>query len=64
MREYRLVVLGSSTYESGKSNLVDKFVREKNEKYDPTIDDSHRIQVEVDGVQCMLEILDSAGTVN
>jgi Ras-related protein Rap-1A/Ras-related protein Rap-1B len=32
------------------------------EKYDPTIEDSYRKQVEVDGYQCMLEILDTAGT--
>lgn len=32
------------------------------EKYDPTIEDSYRKQVEVDGLQCMLEILDTAGT--
>merc|ERR1711898_32238 len=31
-------------------------------KYDPTIEDSYRKQVEVDGAQCMLEILDTAGT--
>lgn len=32
------------------------------ERYDPTIEDSYRKQVEVDGQQCMLEILDTAGT--
>ena len=32
------------------------------EKYDPTIEDSYRKQVEVDNAQCMLEILDTAGT--
>jgi Ras-related protein Rap-1A/Ras-related protein Rap-1B len=32
------------------------------DRYDPTIEDSYRKQVEVDGLQCMLEILDTAGT--
>ncbi|KAF9438014.1 Ras- protein Rap-1b, partial [Entomortierella beljakovae] len=32
------------------------------ERYDPTIEDSYRKQVEVGGQQCMLEILDTAGT--
>jgi Ras-related protein Rap-1B len=32
------------------------------ESYDPTIEDSYRTQVQVDGRQVMLEILDTAGT--
>lgn len=33
------------------------------EKYDPTIEDCYRKQTDVNGQQCMLEILDTAGTV-
>lgn len=47
----------------GKSALTVQFVQGIFvEKYDPTIEDSYRKQVEVDGQQCMLEILDTAGT--
>ena len=63
MREYKIVVLGSGGV--GKSALTVQFVQGIFvEKYDPTIEDSYRKQVEVDGQQCMLEILDTAGTVN
>ncbi|CAF3997566.1 unnamed protein product [Adineta steineri] len=61
MREYKIVVLGSGGV--GKSALTVQFVQGLFvEKYDPTIEDSYRKQVEVDGQQCMLEILDTAGT--
>lgn len=61
MREYKLVVLGSGGV--GKSALTVQFVQGIFvEKYDPTIEDSYRKQVEVDAAQCMLEILDTAGT--
>eukprot|EP00042_Codosiga_hollandica_P034207 m.238259 g.238259 ORF g.238259 m.238259 type:complete len:185 (+) comp54350_c1_seq8:110-664(+) len=61
MREYKLVVLGSGGV--GKSALTVQYVQNIFvEKYDPTIEDSYRKQVEVDGQQCMLEILDTAGT--
>ncbi|XP_007174991.1 ras-related protein Rap-1b-like isoform X2 [Balaenoptera acutorostrata] len=61
MREYKLVVLGSGG--AGKSALTVQFVQGIFvEKYDPTIEDSYRKQVEVDAQQCMLEILDTAGT--
>ena len=38
------------------------YMFESSAKYDPTIEDSYRKQVEVDGQQSMLEILDTAGT--
>ncbi|KNE63894.1 Ras-like protein 3 [Allomyces macrogynus ATCC 38327] len=61
MREYKLVVLGAGGV--GKSALTVQFVQSIFvEKYDPTIEDSYRKQVEVDSQQCMLEILDTAGT--
>merc|ERR1711862_114388 len=61
MREYKIVVLGSGGV--GKSALTVQFVQGIFvEKYDPTIEDSYRKQVEVDSSQCMLEILDTAGT--
>ncbi|CAD5124962.1 DgyrCDS13204 [Dimorphilus gyrociliatus] len=61
MREYKLVVLGSGGV--GKSALTVQFVQGIFvEKYDPTIEDSYRKHVEIDGQQCMLEILDTAGT--
>ncbi|PAA85765.1 hypothetical protein BOX15_Mlig023552g2 [Macrostomum lignano] len=61
MREYKLVVLGSGGV--GKSALTVQFVQGVFvEKYDPTIEDSYRKQVEIDSSQCMLEILDTAGT--
>ncbi|VDD89944.1 unnamed protein product [Enterobius vermicularis] len=61
MREYKIVVLGSGGV--GKSALTVQFVQGYfPEKYDPTIEDSYRKQVEVDGQQCILEILDTAGT--
>jgi len=61
MREYKLVGLGSGGV--GKSALTVQFVQGIFvEKYDPTIEDSYRKQTEVDGQQCMLEILDTAGT--
>jgi GTPase KRas len=31
------------------------------EEYDPTIEDSYRKQVVIDGVPCLLAILDTAG---
>ncbi|KAJ6021933.1 ras small monomeric GTPase [Penicillium herquei] len=60
-REYHIVVLGAGGV--GKSCLTAQFVQNVwIESYDPTIEDSYRKQIEVDGRQCILEILDTAGT--
>ncbi|EAS31243.3 small GTP-binding protein [Coccidioides immitis RS] len=60
-REYHIVVLGAGGV--GKSCLTAQFVQNVwIENYDPTIEDSYRKHLEVDGRQCVLEILDTAGT--
>ncbi|KAF8471248.1 P-loop containing nucleoside triphosphate hydrolase protein [Kalaharituber pfeilii] len=60
MTLYKLVVLGDGGV--GKTALtiqlcLNHFV----ETYDPTIEDSYRKQVVIDGNSCMLEVLDTAG---
>jgi len=61
LREFKCVVMGSGGV--GKSaltilNVSGVFV----EKYDPTIEDTYRKVYDMDGVQYVLEILDTAGT--
>lgn len=61
MREFKVVVLGSGGV--GKSALTVQFVSGRfMEKYDPTIEDFYRKEIEVDSSPCVLEILDTAGT--
>ncbi|XP_040566688.1 ras-related protein Rap-2c [Lepeophtheirus salmonis] len=61
MREFKVVVLGSGGV--GKSALTVQFVTGHfMEKYDPTIEDFYRKEIEVDSTPCVLEILDTAGT--
>ena len=61
MRELKAVVLGSGGV--GKSALTVKFVSGKFiERYDPTVEDFYRKEIEVDGEPSILEILDTAGT--
>lgn len=60
-REYNIVILGAGGV--GKSCLTAQFVHnEWIESYDPTIEDSYRKVIDVDGRSCVLEILDTAGT--
>jgi len=58
--EHKLVVLGSGGV--GKSALSIQFVRNMFvREYNPTIEEAYRKQVTIDGVTCMLDILDTAG---
>ena len=60
MKEYNVVVLGSGGV--GKSALTVKFMTGMfDEKYDPTIEDFYRKEINVDGSTAMLQILDTAG---
>lgn len=61
MKEYKVVVLGAGGV--GKSALTVQFVSGTFvERYDPTIEDFYRKEIEVDQVPSILEILDTAGT--
>merc|ERR1719260_490572 len=61
MKEFKVVVLGSGGV--GKSvPAVSKISGHFMEKYDPTIEDFYRKEIEVDSTPCVLEILDTAGT--
>lgn len=47
----------------GKSALTVQFVRNVFvSTYDPTIEDTYRKQIMIDGEHCLVEILDTAGT--
>jgi len=60
MAEYKIKVIGSGGV--GKSALTIKFIQNTFvEKYDPTIEDSYRKQIDVDGSAVMLDITDTAG---
>ena len=58
--EHKLVVLGGGGV--GKSALTIRLVTDNFlEEYDPTIEDSYRKQVKIDGEAALLDILDTAG---
>jgi len=57
---YHFVVMGSGGV--GKSAVTLQFInRQFMSLYDPTIEDRYQKHIEYKGVQCMLEILDTAG---
>jgi len=58
--EYKLVVIGAGGV--GKSALTIQLIQNHFvDEYDPTIEDSYRKQVVIDGETCLLDILDTAG---
>jgi len=59
-REMKVVMLGNGGV--GKSALTFRFVQDKFvEAYNPTIEDSYRKPIKVDGKNILLDILDTAG---
>mmetsp|Transcript_27737 Transcript_27737/g.39094 ORF Transcript_27737/g.39094 Transcript_27737/m.39094 type:complete len:195 (+) Transcript_27737:203-787(+) len=59
-REIKIVMLGNGGV--GKSAITFRFVQNKFvESYNPTIEDSYRKTVKVDGQNIVLDILDTAG---
>jgi len=60
MSLYKLVLVGLGGV--GKSCLTIQFISSRFvEDYDPTLEDSYRKQVNVDGEDCVLDIFDTAG---
>ncbi|KAJ3439316.1 ras-like protein rasd [Anaeramoeba flamelloides] len=61
MTEYKLAIYGSGGV--GKSALTIQLVQNQFiEIYDPTIEDSYRKQLVIEGETCILDILDTAGS--
>jgi len=57
---YRLVVVGSGGV--GKSCITIMYIANRFvQDYDPTLEDSYRKQITVDGTDCVLDIIDTAG---
>ncbi|KAI0279293.1 ras protein [Russula aff. rugulosa BPL654] len=60
LREYKLVVIGSGGV--GKSALTIQFMHNHFvEDYDPTIEDLYRKECFIDGVETLVDVLDTAG---
>ena len=58
--DLKIAVLGKSLV--GKSALTYRYIKDKfPEEHDTTIEDQYTIPIEIEGIQCKLEILDTAG---
>ncbi|CAO1617998.1 unnamed protein product [Parajaminaea phylloscopi] len=61
MKEVKIVIMGGGGV--GKSALTVQFVRNVFvTTYDPTIEDTYRKVIVIDGTQWLIEVLDTAGT--
>uniref|UniRef100_H2ZEY9 Small monomeric GTPase n=1 Tax=Ciona savignyi TaxID=51511 RepID=H2ZEY9_CIOSA len=60
MRHFKIILMGAGGV--GKTSMTTQFVTEKfEETYEPTIEEIHRKTITLDGEQCMLELIDTAG---
>jgi len=58
--EYKFAVLGTGGV--GKSAMTIQLIQNHFvDEYDPTIEDSYRKQVEIDGETCLIDVLDTGG---
>lgn len=56
--EHKIVIFGSGA--TGKSALTIQFILNHFIfEYDPTIEDSYRKQVQIDGTTCLVDVLDT-----
>lgn len=62
-REYKIALCGSASV--GKTSLCLKFVHQRFQgDYVPTVEDRYRKAITIEGKSCMVEIIDTAGTVD
>ena len=62
MPEHKIVLMGPSGV--GKTAISIRFLQDSFiPKYDPTVEDSYRKNVQIDSVHYLVEILDTAGNV-
>jgi len=58
--EYNIVVVGGGGV--GKSAITSRFIKGKwVDAYDPTIEEAYQKQMEIDGKQCYIDVMDTAG---
>ncbi|CAK8673628.1 ras-related protein Rap-1b-like [Clavelina lepadiformis] len=60
MRHFKIVLMGAGGV--GKTSMATQFVEQTfDETYEPTIEEIHKKTISLDGEQCLLELIDTAG---